>query len=713
MKLNKNTYWKLAIANVLVLVAIGASAQLAKHFWDVVIDNSLTVGGVTPSNSQWGHVSTMDQDVATTSDVEHNLLQFPEIATPATPASNKNKIYFKADGNAYRLDDAGIEKKLGSGGGGSAGIDLLAELNGNCEDGDPPISWVDSGSALTAESVSPGIDSQSCSIDFSAAAQTVQTAVVTIPDALKGQACAAEFWLNNPGTAGDVTIKIEDSSNVVIEPAQDLPVTSGWQKQSVGFICPDSGDMRVEYEAVGADPADFLVDNQKLGELALVDVSQASYEGSIRWEATTNCQWPSTQTVTFADVPVDADCPAPSATGNLSAPSTTNASGFNVNWGPGVYQIHMNANPLLPVSAATFAYRLEAGGITSSEVAFFERSTSNADYQEGTAVFTIELPSGYSGEIKLQSRADTAVNPHTLTVGVTGSTTQLRYDVYKFPNSSSLSLRADETNVPWTQYNPIIGATTTAPTPNGSAIQTAYWRRVGQNMEIVYTFSQTAGGAAGSGTYLIPLPGSYLMDTNIITVDSGSIGVLGTVLGSGRTANTQNPAAATAADGHVVAHDASNLKIVASVGGNTLDVWSSTRQQLSGASYASFTVTVPIQGWGETNGAVLVPNSVATTFPGVIREESVLIEGSGSNTINQFGDWIVDPIVDNGAGSWTISIKPGVFSQRPHCQITVDEGNGNGTMSFDDDTTLSVLIRQTNTLGLLDDDFTITCRGPR
>lgn len=46
-----------------------------------------------------------------------NALELPEVATPATPASGRARIYPKANGLWYGLDDAGVETQLGFGAG--------------------------------------------------------------------------------------------------------------------------------------------------------------------------------------------------------------------------------------------------------------------------------------------------------------------------------------------------------------------------------------------------------------------------------------------------------------------------------------------------------------------------------------------------------------------------------------------------------------------
>lgn len=42
------------------------------------------------------------------------LVELQEIATPANPAANEHKIYFKSDGKFYRLNSAGTEQEVGS-----------------------------------------------------------------------------------------------------------------------------------------------------------------------------------------------------------------------------------------------------------------------------------------------------------------------------------------------------------------------------------------------------------------------------------------------------------------------------------------------------------------------------------------------------------------------------------------------------------------------
>lgn len=54
-----------------------------------------------------------------------------QIATPSNPASTYNKLYFKDDDELYKLDSAGNEVKVGTGAGGSGGINYI--LNPDAE----------------------------------------------------------------------------------------------------------------------------------------------------------------------------------------------------------------------------------------------------------------------------------------------------------------------------------------------------------------------------------------------------------------------------------------------------------------------------------------------------------------------------------------------------------------------------------------------------
>lgn len=90
----------------------------------------------------------------------------------------------------------------------------------------------------------------------------------------------------------------------------------------------------------------------------------------------------------------------------------------------------------------------------------------------------------------------------------------------------------------------VIGASTTAPTFNSSAIMTAYYRDHGTTIDIMFTIQQTAtaGTAIGSGCYYLPMPLGFSIDSTKITFATNDVSNLGrfngTVIGFGKLGAT-------------------------------------------------------------------------------------------------------------------------------------------------------------------------------
>lgn len=89
----------------------------------------------------------------------------------------------------------------------------------------------------------------------------------------------------------------------------------------------------------------------------------------------------------------------------------------------------------------------------------------------------------------------------------------------------------------WVSYTPTLGATTTPPTLGTNTLK-SQWRRTGSSIDLDFTLKQTGAGSAGSGTYLIPLPTGFTINTtNLIlgtqntkdgsVVGYGSVGTSG------------------------------------------------------------------------------------------------------------------------------------------------------------------------------------------
>jgi hypothetical protein len=131
------------------------------------------------------------------------------------------------------------------------------------------------------------------------------------------------------------------------------------------------------------------------------------------------------------------------------------------------------------------------------------------------------------------------------------------------------------------------------------------WRREGGDMILRWDYEQSATGTAGTGRYILALPGGYTIDTTkqgVSTTDKFCVGY-------GYFSNNADSLSGTSIPGSVMAYDSTHLSFV---GLNTV----STQTQI-GASLFSFANTanikytvfarVPISGWTSStpNGSLV------------------------------------------------------------------------------------------------------------
>lgn len=138
----------------------------------------------------------------------------------------------------------------------------------------------------------------------------------------------------------------------------------------------------------------------------------------------------------------------------------------------------------------------------------------------------------------------------------------------------------------WVSYTPTIGATTTAPSLGTNTIS-AFYRRVGDSLEIRMSIT-SSGGSGGSGTYLVPIPGGF-------TIDSGKINAPANTTSNNAycgTAQFTNPTDTMI--GHAQVYDTSNL-YVRGIFDSGEGIWGSSFFAFqAGATQFGLQVTVPI-----------------------------------------------------------------------------------------------------------------------
>jgi hypothetical protein len=169
------------------------------------------------------------------------------------------------------------------------------------------------------------------------------------------------------------------------------------------------------------------------------------------------------------------------------------------------------------------------------------------------------------------------------------------------------SLYGVNTITPWVSFTMVTTATTTNPTAGTIIRNNAYWRRVGDSMQIRYDYAQSTGGSFGEGTYLWSIPAGY-------TIDTAKIGVK-TATSSGQDhvgvfnyGNTNANDTSTTYLGQAHVYDATHLYATYKQdGANTNATAASTNFGLSGAHHVSLTATIPIAGWSANDQYVVTP----------------------------------------------------------------------------------------------------------
>ena len=242
------------------------------------------------------------------------------------------------------------------------------------------------------------------------------------------------------------------------------------------------------------------------------------------------------------------------------------------------------------------------GTISTITQAYSILSTDDVLLVDGSGgAFTVTLPSAVSNSGKVYEIKRTDETPaNTVTVGTTssqtidGSTTttlNTQYEVIKVvSNGTNWSILGRSYPQSWTSYALTITGVSSNPTLGTTSINNAWWRRVGDSMEIRYELQQTSSGTAGSGIYKFSLPSGYSIDGAKTTTYSVSSAIYAIVGGA--------EMGATGKDGTVIPYDATNLALQYENAGITFNTVDASNNPLSVSDVRfTFFATVPISGW--------------------------------------------------------------------------------------------------------------------
>lgn len=224
---------------------------------------------------------------------------------------------------------------------------------------------------------------------------------------------------------------------------------------------------------------------------------------------------------------------------------------------------------------------------------------------DSTSAFTVTLPAAASSTGKTLIIKKTTSDFNAVTIdgnasetidGATTTTINTQYE--------SLEIACDGSNwhivrrmIPgvWTSYSMTITGSSSNPTKATAAdIDSAVWRRVGDSVEIMYTYydSNASGAAGGSGAYLFALPTGLTIDTT--KAPASTTEGRGAVVGS--AGGNQNGPACRA--GIVQVYSSTKLAITGGTATSDPQFVGSAWFTISNTDQAySFRAVVPISGW--------------------------------------------------------------------------------------------------------------------
>lgn len=552
--------------------------------------------------------------------------------------------------------------------------------------------------------------------DSNAAGQTLTSTTIAVPAGLKGRSGVVSCSIISAGTATH-TLTADDGSGNNFATAQTITSsTTTFQRTSVNFVFPTSGNMRLKFTSVASNEPAIYIDDcyfDLADRYNLMQVSQASRIGSAYIANTASCTWSRTNTALGA-FSTTAACPGPTVEFN-AGPGTiqttdTDLPKFTVNsLPPGDYVAVISGEAGQGASSdCTFA--INDGTTTSGQVGL-NTTTST------TAAFTTTGNFSYSSSGNRTFELYGSCASNSLSVFNGANNTQLRFTLLRFPLSSEQAFRSEQIPGVWSGYlssSDCSFAYTSASYADPAADPTCtLTERTNVNFG---TVSRDSGNFAGI-TFTPKVAGRYRFCARA----SGFHGTAGTNIALELHDGTNQLADASYAE------PANNYRVSTHLCG-----------YLNASSTASTTVklrakvpsgTLTVDG-GTGNAAVdwtiepvspLVPapvlvGSVTSNSTGAERvERAYLTQSAGTYTLSkQSGSWLTG-FTKNGTGDVTLNITSGMFSDTPSCACSASNININLVcLLATAPTTSSLRVRLYNKSDVLaDNEFSIICMGPR
>ena len=636
------------------------------------------------------------------------------------------------NGDWFHSKDGIVEKKFGSGEGGTAG-GVNALVNPGFEDG--LSNWTNAGSGSLVEvATSTEIAAGDKSARWDAAANNDTLTSDTFDLREKNNAvldrfgCMADF--NYKGSSGDIVVNIYDASSTTVIASATVATSTAWTKQpTLAFPCAEK--MKMEFKASGdAPPIDldsmYLGSNKNMG--AAGQGRELVAEGF--YTPTTNCEW-SKGNLTIADFPVDADCPA------LSPRLESKGLVFDV------------TDDDLPTFKLTNMpvgkYAIEVRGITAQnnnsvvELSLVENSTAT-DFvkdswksHEFTATALIPFvistefdnPSVADRTFEMQSQSQTGTSVFLkLSDAFTGGG-ELSIKIYKLSGEVQDTYTPEQANffVDVDISGANITLTSGGPVPLENASLSISNVRHGSAKIPCSTTNLSTGTTCSVGSeqlgivFNAPVVGRYKVCGSYVAGVGGTshffwketLDGSQTSLQEGSRIGGGNSAAGVGLQRHCSHFDFSTIgeKVIRGYSeGNSAEV----AIYMTGTGSPVANITVELVSHNVSRPQII--DMVDTSLRSGLKVNSAIITNNGTAAIVTGNEWI-DSVSRTALGQVEIDPKVGVFNKEPECQVSIRNGASTQqcTLQGGLPTTSKIYVKCENNAAFLDRDFYIFCAG--
>jgi hypothetical protein len=543
---------------------------------------------------------------------------------------------------------------------------------------------------------------------------TFVSAAMATQDDLVGNCEASVMFKASSGSSANYTFYIDNGSGTVLASVV-LTNESAWKPARINYPCATGYKLGISHQGTATDV--IQVGNFYWGSATNVgSVAQAQLVGTITWAATASCNWNHTS-ASYAGFAADTDCPTPTVTGAVTAPGTK-----------------IPAAVLSSLSAGDYMFKAIGSfqGVDSStnnpRVAFrFHDGTvaAKGDTMVGTNATAATNTQAYGGVVEglfSYTTAQSNVTVNIQSILISGTNTNINVQaipltilIYRFPTSSEIAVRADQTAQSWSGYiSGVSGGFSMT-----SATQTDFSNGTGS--PVITTLQSTnftaptlASGPKPGITFTPPAQKTYQICASVpafnTTADNYFLYLIdGASVVQDYTAHTNASAnfqSTFKLCGHFSGGPSSAItaKIQGSSTAGSLSIPSNTNPRVVHWTITDITQSTP---------APLLVGSVTSNSTGLERVERATIANSGSASItSQSGSWI-SSVNRSGVGVVDITIASGTFSATPVCSVLGNNSSGQAWTSSAGSST-AIQVTTANTSGAATDKgFYIICMGPR